>query len=159
MLQIFADVCSPLAVSGRVHLRTVRSERDWSLKLSLHRDVRRGPDGHSVDADQWVQMERLKCEAGYMEAYLIHLDDQPCGAVNFSPSARLGRLKNLVVHPHWRRRGIGVEAAREIIRLASQRGLAAAGVFALEHGPSLKLYRDAGYLPVVRQVEWYRRLQ
>ncbi|MCZ6831580.1 MAG: hypothetical protein O7F73_18705, partial [Gammaproteobacteria bacterium] len=34
-----------------IQLRPVRSERDWSLKLSLHRDTPQDPDGHSSTAD------------------------------------------------------------------------------------------------------------
>jgi len=159
MLHLFGDAGCQQAPSSRVQLRPVESERDWALKLSLHHDLRRGPDGHSSAADLWVQLERRKCEAGYMEPFLIYSEDLPCGAVNFAASLRLGRLKNLVVHPRWRRRGIGVAAAREIIRLAGQRGLPAAGVFALDQGPSQKLYQDAGYAPIVRQVEWWRKLK
>jgi GNAT superfamily N-acetyltransferase len=159
MLHVIGDVGCQQAPSSRVQLRPVESETDWALKRSLYSDIRRGPDGHSADADLWVQLERCKCEAGYMEPFLIYSEDLPCGAVSFAAAPRLGRLKNLVVHPRWRRRGIGLEAARAIIRLAGQRGLPAAGVFALEKGPSQTLYQDAGYAPFVRQIEWWRKLK
>jgi GNAT superfamily N-acetyltransferase len=144
--------------NGEVSLRAVRSERDWSLKLLLHQVTSEYPDGHSSPAQTWLEMERRKCEAGYMQPFLIYYQDQVCGSVNLALSERLGRLKNLVVHPLWRRKGIGVQAARIIARQAWELGKAAAGCFAIDDAPSLTLYQSAGYLPVTKQFEWFKTL-
>lgn len=93
-----------------------------------------------------------------MEPLLIYYQDQVCGSVNLALSDRLGRLKNLVIHPRWRRRGIGVEAARLIACLARDRGKVAAGCFAINDEPSLDLYKSAGYVPVTSQIEWFKTL-
>ena len=143
---------------GDIRLRPVRSETEWTLKLSLHRDTEKGPDGHLSQADSWLDMERRKCEAGYMEPFLIYCQDEPCGSVNLSLSGRLGRLKNLVIHPRWRRQGIGVEAARLIACLSQDHGKVAAGCFAIDDAPSLALYQNAGYVPVSKQIEWFKAL-
>jgi ribosomal protein S18 acetylase RimI-like enzyme len=134
------------------------SEQDWADKVELHRAVPQGPDGHRSRADDWSEMERGKCRAGFMEPFLIIHRQQVCGSVNLASSGRLGRLKNLVIHPEWRRQGIGAGAAREIARLARDRGKPAAGCFAMEHGQAVGMYRNAGYFPVGRQTEWYRKL-
>jgi GNAT superfamily N-acetyltransferase len=145
--------------SSEIQLRPVDSETDWSLKLSLHRETSQDPDGHSSSAECWLDMERRKCEAGYMQPYLICFRDDVCGAVNLSLSNRLGRLKNLVIHPRWRRRGIGVEAAKLIASMAREHGKSSAGCFAINDAPSLALYQQAGYLPLTWQIEWFKKLK
>ncbi len=153
------DSCTVVETASKeTQLRPVCSETGWSLKLSLHRDTSQDPDGHSSPAESWLDMERRKCEAGYMEPFLIYYQDQPCGSVNLSLSDRLGRLKNLVIHPQWRRMGIGVEAARLIACLSQDHGKEAAGCFAINDKPSLALYKSAGYEPVTRQIEWFKTL-
>ena len=142
-----------------VQLRPVRTEGDWSLKLKLHQAISYDPDGHVSAAETWLQMEQQKCAAGYMEPFLIVREDVVCGAVNYAPGGRIGRLKNIVVHPNWRREGIGVQAARIIANIARERDMVAAGCFAMEDGPALNMYRSAGYFPVTQQTEWYKRLK
>jgi len=112
---------------------------------------------NSCQAVDWDKMEKHKCSAGYMEPYLVFYQNQLCGAVSFAPGRQLGRLKNLVIHPNWRRLGIGVEIAKFVSRYSNERGLQAAGCFALESGPATRLYSSAGYIPVTYQVEWYRQ--
>ena len=159
LLNTFSNVPPGQDGAALTELRPVRSEQDWSLKLALHHDIPQGPDGHVADAETWVTMERRKCEAGYMEPFLIVQGDHVCGAVNFASGPRIGRLKNIVIHPHWRRKGMGVQGARLIARLAQERGKTAAGCFALKDGQAVQMYQDAGYLPVTRQTEWYKKLQ
>ena len=142
-----------------IQLRPVRTERDWSLKLSLHQEIPKGPDGHISRAETWLQMERMKCAAGYMEPFLIFSEDTACGAVNYAPGSRIGRLKNIVIHPRWQRKNIGAHAARLIANIAKDRGMAAAGCFALEDGRALNMYRKAGYAPATVQTEWYKLLK
>jgi ribosomal protein S18 acetylase RimI-like enzyme len=141
---------------GEVTLVAVNSEVDWSKKLLLHDAVKEDPDGHASAAKDWVEMERYKSDAGYMQPYLIYCQGEVSGAVNLSLSQNLGRLKNLVIHPDWRRRGVGVKAARLIAGLARHHGKSAAGCFAIDNEPSLNLYKSAGYVPVSRQIEWLK---
>ena len=141
-----------------VRLRPVNSDADWSLKISVHRDIPQGPDGHASQAEKWVQMERLKCEAGYMEPFLIMAGQHTCGAVNFAPGFRIGRLKNIVISPGWRRKGVGERAASLIIMMARGRGFEVAGCFAMKSGRALNMYRKAGYFPAAQQTEWFKKL-
>jgi len=142
-----------------IQLRPVRTEHDWTLKLSLHQEIQNGPDGHASRAEKWLEMERKKCDAGYMEPFLIFREDMACGAVNYAPGPRLGRLKNIVIHPRWRRNDLGAQAARLIARIARERGMTAAGCFALEDGQALNMYKKAGYAPAILQTEWYKCLK
>lgn len=158
LLNIFESTSNSENESAEVTLRAVRSDNDWAIKLSLHRETTEGPDGHWSPAEQWLDMERRKCAAGYMHPFLICCGSDVCGSVNLALGERLGRLKNLIVHPGWRRKGIAVQAARLLARLAQEHGMAAAGCFAIDHGPSLVVYQIAGYVPVTRQIEWCKVL-
>lgn len=145
--------------AGETKLHLVITEEDWSRKLAVHLSLRDGPDGHSSPAANWIDMERRKCEAGYMEPYLVMHEGHVCGAVNLALSERIARLKNLVIAPPWRRNGVGVDAARQIAHLAWKRKRVAAGCFAIANAPSLSLYQKAGFRPVGSQIEWFKRLR
>jgi len=143
---------------GNIQLRPVLTEHDWTLKLSIHQDIPNGPDGHFSPAEEWLQLERRKCAAGYMEPFLIFREDMACGAVNYAPGSQIGRLKNIVIHPCWQRKDIGAQAARLIAYMARERGMSAAGCFAMEDGQALSMYKKAGYFPVTVQTEWHKHL-
>jgi GNAT superfamily N-acetyltransferase len=159
LLNVFETTSNHANESAEVTMHAVSSDQDWRIKLELHQETAEDPDGHLSPAAQWLDMERRKCAAGYMQAFLIYCGGDVCGSVNLSLGDQLGRLKNLVVHPGWRRKGIGAQAARLIAHLAQDYGMAAAGCFAINYGPSLALYQMAGYVPVTRQIEWYRDLR
>ncbi len=134
-------------------LEPVESAADWCAKLAFHRACTTGPDGHAAPAELWVAMERRRAESGYLTPFLVRLDGLVCSTFALAGRGALARLKNLVVHPHFRGRGL----ARHVIRLAMERaaaGAAALGCFALERHHSLPMYRALGFVPVIRQREW-----
>lgn len=122
------------------------------------RRVSLGVDGHPVDADSWIALERRKCESGYMRPYFLRHDGSIVGAVCTAPSGSLLRMKNLVVDAEFRRRGIATATAAVFARLARDAGLEAAGCFALEREPGLVVYPRAGYRDCVVQTEWIKTL-
>ncbi len=87
-----------------------------------------------------------------MDAFLAVLDGQVVGAVAMFPIGGLARLKNLVVHPAYRQRGVALATVGSILARAEQGTLA--GCFALAGGPALRVYQRAGMVPVTQQVEW-----
>ncbi len=92
-----------------------------------------------------------------MRAWLIEVAGDPCGAVCDMQVDGLIRLKNLVIRPDDRRRGLGVAAALSIGEIATEQGVAL-GSFALHGSCGERVYRRAGMRPAVRQTEWYRPL-
>lgn len=136
----------------------VTTQADWVAKRALHRACAVGPDGHASAADEWVEMERRKTEAGYMQPYLLRRDGTACGTVGASASAHLLRLKNLVIHPEHQKQGVGRTAVRCVAGVAHGLGKRAIGVFGIEHTPGAALYRAAGFHASVLQTEWTRRL-
>lgn len=139
-----------------ISLRPVLTEQDWQQKIYLHRAVQVGPDGHVTDAEEWVSLERRKCEAGSLRVYLVCRDGEVCGTVGAMEVGDLLRLKNLVIHPEWRRHGIGQAAVEALRREAVCLEKVAFGCFALLNGAGQRLYERAGLTIATQQVEWYK---
>ncbi len=142
---------------GEVTLRPVVNEADWKEKRRLHREIEVGPDGHPAPAPLWVRMEREKCKAGYMKPYLIMAGSDVAGATNAAPWKGILRVKNVVVAPRYRLRGIGSAAVELLAGLAAASGKTA-GAFVLAGVPFVNLYMHAGFEIVSRQTEWVKEL-
>ena len=41
-----------------------------------------GPDGHRSNPGLWVELERRKCDAGYMQAWFIEQGQEVLGVVS-----------------------------------------------------------------------------
>jgi GNAT superfamily N-acetyltransferase len=141
-----------------VDLRPVTTADDWAAKLALHRLAGAGPDGHDSEPDAWVELERVRTTAGWMRPFFIVSRGAICGVVALASSEVLLRLKNLVIHPSWRRMGIGTAVLHRAQAIAWREGWAGVGAFALAGDPAEQMYRNAGYDPVARQTEWMRPL-
>jgi GNAT superfamily N-acetyltransferase len=140
----------------------IEGDRAWEAKLALHRAARAGPDGHDTPPEAWVELERRKAEAGAFRPYLLvpgarRAPEHALGAVAYAPCGRLLRLKNLVVHPDHRRRGVGTAAVALGAQLAKSLGERTLGVFAIAGDIGERLYRRRGLQEIVRQTEWMRR--
>ncbi len=145
------------AVPG-LSLRAVETDRQWSAKLRLHRRAARGPDGHETPPHLWVDLERRKAAAGFMRPYLVEMEGAVCGAVSASRQGPLLRMKNIVIDPAARRRGIATAVARSFGTLAAAVGCAAAGCFGVEGDAGARVYRRAGFRVVTAQIEWVKPL-
>ena len=155
----FLRRCPPEPVPlGDCRFDPVVTEADWDAKVQLHRACAVGPDGHTSRAEEWVELEYRKAAAGYMTPYLARLDGAVCGAVSVAESPHLARLKNIVVHPTFRRRGVGAQGVRHLLRVGQSRGKRAVGVFGIEGAPGALLYRSCGFHEVTAQTEWVRDL-
>jgi GNAT superfamily N-acetyltransferase len=139
-------------------LRPVTTPDDWAAKLALHRLAGPAPDGHETEPDAWVELERIRAATGWMRPFFIVSRGAICGLIALSSGASLLRLKNLVIHPSWRRMGIGTAVLHRAHAIAWREGWAGIGAFALSGDPSEQLYRGAGYEAVARQTEWMRPL-
>ncbi len=139
-----------------LELRPVTTPDDWAAKVALHRLAGTGPDGHDSEPEAWVELERMRAEAGYMRPYFVVSRGAICGVVALAGGESLLRIKNLVVHPSWRRMGIGSAVVRRAHAIAWREGWMALGVFALAGHPGEQLYRGAGLEIVARQTEWMR---
>jgi GNAT superfamily N-acetyltransferase len=141
-----------------VSLMPILDQEGWDEGLSVYRCIEKGPDGHVSPPEQWIELERSKCNAGYMLPYLIYKNEDVCGAVNLAVHQHLVRLKNMVIHPDFRRKNCGASAAALFSDLAKQYGKSAAGCYAIENHSSLPMYKKAGYIPVAKQTEWLKEI-
>ncbi len=139
---------------GAVDLVRIDDERGWREKQQLHESSPDAPDGHRYRPTDWVRLERIKAEAGYMTPYLIRRDGMTVGALAAAPHGRLCRLKNVVVHAATRRQGIAESALGAFSALAARQGCDFIACFALEGEPGESAYRRFGMVEVVRQAEW-----
>ena len=142
-----------------IELRGAENDAGWTERRRLMRRADHSPDGHGADADLWVELERRKHAAGYMRPYLVHVDGELVGAVSAAPGERLLRIKNLLVDPDRRRRGIATAIVGLLARQAAQEGFAAVGCFVVEGEPGLVAYPRAGYRVIATQFEWSRDLR
>ena len=132
----------------------VREQRDWDRKRDLAAALEQLPDGKQAAAAAWTELERRKCDAGFMEAFLIELDGEARGAFALASCGPLLRLKNLVVHPGTRRRGLARAAVGYAFGRAREAGFDWVGAFALAEGGGRALYERCGFSVVTGQVEW-----
>ena len=94
---------------------------DFLYELTMHEDVdpflaaRRDRSREALVAD----LERSDAEPELFGRFVIEADSEPAGTVTFervNERSAIAELRNLAVHPGFRRRRIGVEAARLLQR-------------------------------------------
>ena len=134
-------------------LRPVTIDADWARKLRLHAGIENSPDGHGNRPSDWVALERRKCADG-MDAFLAEIDGEMVGAIGAIWGDGLLRMKNIVVHPAYRRRSIGKGIVSQLAALGRERGVSEHCVLAIRGEPGERLYRSAGMRLVGIQVEW-----
>lgn len=141
-----------------IELVPADDERSWSVRRELMDRQNRGVDGHPIDADLWIELERRKHAAGYLRPYLIRAGGRIAGAVCAARCGALLRMKNLVVDADFRRRGVATATAIRFAGIAREEGLEATGCYALAGEPGLVIYPRAGYGAAGVQTEWVREL-
>ncbi|MDQ4134136.1 MAG: GNAT family N-acetyltransferase [Actinomycetota bacterium] len=141
-----------------VSLRPILTEADWAAKVALHAGEQEAVDGHALSAESWVELERAKCDGGQMQAYLIEVEGDVCGAIAGIRVDGLLRAKNVFVRADRRREGIGSEAMSRMTGEAVAEGRRATGIFGVEGKPGNALYRNLGMTPKVERIEWSRPL-
>jgi GNAT superfamily N-acetyltransferase len=137
-----------------VRLEEVVDLSGWDEKRRIHESTDIAADGHPGDPRSWCEMEQRRCAHGYMRPFLVCQGDAVCGTLCLASRGSLLRLKNLVIHPDWRGRGVGTAAARAAVVLARRAGYETVGCFAIPGGPALSVYQQAGFHPIVTQTEW-----
>ncbi|MGQ0740795.1 MAG: GNAT family N-acetyltransferase, partial [Alphaproteobacteria bacterium] len=126
----------------------IESDEEWKDRLKLQQATDESSDGHTNAPELWVEMERRKCQSGRMEAFLLRRNGEVVAAAGIvsSPPAT-ARLKNVLVHPDHRRKGIGTAA----IEIVSAKGGAAAArqivTFAVAGTIGERLYLKLDFLP------------
>ena len=152
--------CGTVAGNERTSLRIlpVTSPELWQRKLRLHESSPELPDSHPAAAADWVDLERRKCATGTMAAFVAEYEGEVVGTFATIAGANLYRLKNLVIHPAWRRRGLAVDIIRWCSAASLSDGRSGICTLAVKGGAGDSLYRGAGLTPVGHRTEWTRPL-
>jgi GNAT superfamily N-acetyltransferase len=150
-VRFFDRRCSDLI--PHLSLRPLDPARDWTQKIQLCIQAGLGPDGYDMRHGAYATLERAKCKAGYMRSYLYWIGDRAVGAASLAIHDGFARLKNILVHPDFRGRGIGREMVVGMMSEARRDGATVFGVFGTSQA-SRRVYERCGLTPVVRQVEW-----
>jgi GNAT superfamily N-acetyltransferase len=143
----------------RPDLMVARIEGDaaWRARLQLQRATMETSDGHASVPELWVEMERRKCENGGMESFLFRLQGEvvaAAGIVRCPPGT--ARLKNILVHRDYRRKGIGTTAIEVISLKGDAAGAKHLVTFAVSGSIGEKLYLKLGFSAIGALVEWLR---
>ena len=136
-----------------LELRRVESDADWARKLRLHEEADRTPDGHPSAASDWVELERRKAAHG-LETYLAILDDDVVGGIGAVRGDRILRFKNILIHPAFRRRGLGRAMLESLAAIGRESGIFEQAVFAVRGNAGERLYRACGMQVAGTLVEW-----
>ncbi len=126
-------------------------------EIELSRDAGVGPDGHDMASSEYARLELHKIHAGYMRPFVYQRDGKILGSVKMAIEGKFCRLKNLLVHPLYRREGVATAMIKSMIGQAADLGMEYIGAYALEKGGAAKLYQDLGMEEVTRQYEWTKR--
>lgn len=143
---------------GGMELKVCHGEADWQQYTQLCVISDQSPDGFDMDDDSYVQVSRLKVDAGYMTPYLAVLHDRVVGFVNIQLQGDFARCKNLLVHPDHRNQGVGTTIVKTAMMTAREQGAQYFGCYAIVGEPSVYLYRGLGMVEVTRQYEWSKHL-
>lgn len=146
------------SASRSMRLTEILSPADWSRKLDFHRGIVDLPDGYGSEPQQWVELERRKCATGEMTMYLAVSEDGPVATVGALPSSPWFRVKNLLVHPRARCRGVASWLLTQLTTEAFRFRCEKLCLFALQGGAGERLYRKMGFKSAGVQVEWMRHL-
>ena len=146
-----------LSEAADVTLYPITTDADWRAKAAVHKSGDVGPDGHTTPPDCWVEMEQRKSSDSSLKFFLVKSGDEVCGSVGVDEIGSILRLKNIVIHSDWRRRGIGSGVVRRLGEIAQARGKVGMGVFGVPGRPGGALYQRLRLEPIVTQYEWMRR--
>ncbi len=155
----FADIplSSGIRLNPRISIRPARP-RDDAAKTALYAEDDARPDGKSARAQDYVALERIKIDAGYMDPFLVEVDGEPAGCFGLSRGRTLYRLKNLFAAPRFRGAGCGPAMVAFAARLARADHVGGLGVLAIAGGAGERLYARSGMKTIGVQTEYFRYL-
>lgn len=142
-----------LPESEEVSIQPVTTDAEWAQKQILHRESPDPPDGHATTADRWVELERRKTGPNGLMPWLIRVGDTVTGTAATMGQGDLLRLKNVLVHRDFRRRGIATAAVAAFGIMAEKKGRTL-GLFTVVGSPGELVYRRCGMQAAARWIEW-----
>jgi hypothetical protein len=134
--------------------RTVATGDDWKARGLLFGAERKAPDGHRVDVDAYIEMERRKAAAGNITMMLF---SEPDGQVVASFGVFIldgcARLKNVIVRHDRYGYGFATRAIAACGRETARSGLPLIA-YQLPRGDKSSLYDRMSFRHVTSCFEW-----
>ena len=134
--------------------RIVQSKLDWRDKQYLHDASGQLSDGHHALAADWIEMEIERAAAGRVRFYLYEFAGQVVATAGLMKSGCVMRLKDVLVHPRFRRMGIARTALALLCQHASSRPVV---LFAIDGSAGQRLYHSMGFQTVGTVYESIRK--
>ena len=148
---------APRRIPDHIQIRPI-SRADDAIKIALLNEDSARPDGKDSPAKDYIELERIKIEAGYMKGFLIEVENEPAGFFTLSPQGDLVRMKNLFSAPRIRGAGCGSAIIAFAEQYALMTGRKHIGVFAIRGGAGERLYTRNGLKVVGAQTEYSARV-
>jgi len=127
-------------------------------RQNLYLSADKGPDGHNMNGFRFADFEQLKMESGYMTSFLLYHSQVAVGTVSLSVHNEFARLKNLFVHPEFRRQGLARRMTLLILEEARAKRALYFGAYALEGSQGHDVYTYCGMKDLIFQTECLKYL-
>ena len=131
----------------------VLAEAAWQAKEQLHSTSMQLSDGHNAAAADWVRIQRRKAATGSVAFFLYQMDGTAVATAGLMRSGSVIRIKDVFVHPDYRRKRIARTALALLCRHVED---APVVLFALDGSAGHQLYRSMGFETVGSVYEWIR---
>ena len=135
-------------------LTPVESADAWRAKEAFHDQAAERPDGYHCSARDWTAFEKIKVRALGMRCYLVRRSAEVVGSVATIQRAGYRRVKNLVVHPDYRRQGVAQEILTMLARPTGAGEIVPLGMLAVADSSGEALYRSVGLGAMGEYYEW-----
>jgi len=141
-----------------IDLYPVVDESDWTERYRILFSSGNAPDGYAIEADKYIDMEKKKSATGQLTFYLARDSGGiAVGSVGLMKVGSLRRIKNLIVHPDFRQKGIATrmiaQFGRKFIEMGNQ--LAA---FAVDHPVRGSVYDRLSFKKSATYFEWRKSI-
>ena len=134
-------------------IRQIQAHDD-EVKVKLYNSRHGSPDGKPSNPREFVALERLKINAGYMQGYIVEHSGTPVACFGLSVTNQMVRLKNLLSSGHMRGKGCGDTIVNFATHVALSKNVRFVGVFAINNSAGQRLYERSNMRLVGVQTEY-----
>lgn len=146
----------PAKAPENLRLVEVEDSIAWAAKVQLDAVGGTQPDGHSYRADRWAEFEHRKWRSGALRYFIAELDGRPVATMGSMQRGDLIRVKNLVVHPDFRRQGVAGQVC-DALQAFFQPTASRCGVFAVAGDAGHRMYERNGFRVIGSVLELHRQ--
>lgn len=141
-----------------IELHPVSNESDWRERYRMLSDSENAPDGYAIEADKYIEMEKRKSATGQLSFYLARDSDGiAVGSVGLMHVGSIRRIKNLLVRPDVRQKGVATRMITQIRRNFPGEDIQLAAL-AVDHPVRGSVYDRLGFINAATYFEWRKSI-